>query len=261
LGKTGHYTSVVIIAIIIISIIISIIIISIIIISIIIISIIIISIIMSQTITTTITTRITTLRTEYRTVTFQKDGRGPCSWILNFLWLLIAGWHMFLTWFLAGILLCCTLIGIPCGCQAIKISFFLLFPFGKTMTYTDDGEGEGVGRCCCCCRRRSCDGVLNLLWALTIGWILALQAFVTGILLMVTIIGFPLGWQCIKLMYICLFPFGKDFIEEPVETITVVVVDNQYHLLPQHSQQQQQHHQQQQYHQHQQHAKHQCLGV
>jgi uncharacterized membrane protein YccF (DUF307 family) len=195
---------------------------------------------MSRTIETTTTTTITTVRTEYQTVTFQKDRRGLCSWIMNLLWLLIAGWHMFLTWFLTGVVLCCTLIGIPCGWQAIKISFFLLFPFGKTLTYTDDGEG-GVGPCCCCRCRRCCNRLLNLLWAVTVGWILALQALVTGIVLMATIIGIPLGWQCIKLMYICFLPFGKDFTAKRVETITVVVVDNQYHLLLDHPQPQEQH--------------------
>jgi uncharacterized membrane protein YccF (DUF307 family) len=176
---------------------------------------------MSRTITTTTTTS----QTEYQTITFRHDRRGACSWILNILWLLIAGWHMFLTWFLTGIVLCCTCIGIPCGWQAIKISLFLLFPFGKTLTYTD-GEG-GLGPCCCC------DLLLNILWAVTVGWILALQALVTGIFLMLTIIGIPFGWQCIKLMYICFLPFGKDFSAEQVETITVVVVEQQ---------QQQQHH-------------------
>lgn len=150
-------------------------------------------------------------------ITFKHDRRGLCAWILNFLWVAVAGWHLFTTWFVAGLILCCTCIGIPCGWQAIKISIFLLFPFGKSLMYTHEQvQGEG-GRCC----MRSCNCLLNVLWAVTVGWIFALQALLSGILLMMTIIGIPFGWQCFKLCYLCLCPFGMDFTAEAEETVFV----------------------------------------
>uniref|UniRef100_A0A7S4MDN6 Inner membrane component domain-containing protein n=1 Tax=Odontella aurita TaxID=265563 RepID=A0A7S4MDN6_9STRA len=153
---------------------------------------------------------------ESKTISFTHDRRGACSWILNLLWLVLGGWHMFLTWFVAGLLLCLSVVGIPCGWQVIKISVFLLFPFGKTIVYTGEGLGED-GRCCMSC----CNCLLNVVWALTAGWILALQAFLTGIAFCVTIVGIPFGWQCFKLMYICCRPFGVDFSAEEETTLPV----------------------------------------
>mmetsp|Transcript_5640 Transcript_5640/g.7058 ORF Transcript_5640/g.7058 Transcript_5640/m.7058 type:complete len:174 (+) Transcript_5640:132-653(+) len=149
-------------------------------------------------------------------ITFSYDRRSSCSWIFNILWLLIGGWHLFLTWFITGVLLCCTCIGIPCGMQVIKISLFLLFPFGKRLTYTSDGI-EDSGTLCC---MNSCNCIFNVIWALTAGWILALQAFLTGLAFIVTIIGIPFGWQCMKLTWLCFRPFGIDFTAEETATVT-----------------------------------------
>jgi uncharacterized membrane protein YccF (DUF307 family) len=166
----------------------------------------------------------TTSQQAVQQISFRHDRRGACSWILNILWLVLGGWQMFLTWFFTGLLICCCTcicipfgwIGIPFGWQVIKISMFLLFPFGKTMTYTHDQFQDG-GRCCV----RSCNCFLNIVWAVIVGWILALQALITGILLMVTIVGIPFGWQCFKLTYLCFCPFGFDFTAEEVETIVI----------------------------------------
>ena len=162
----------------------------------------------------------------------QRDRRGCCSWLGNVLWLVLGGWHLFLTWITVGITLCATIVGIPFGWQCFKVAFFLLFPFGKQAVYYEDStslvvhDGEyrrpsgccSGGCCCCCCRCNSmssfCTTLLNIIWAVCVGWILALQAFLTGILLCLTICGIPFGIQCFKLMQICFFPFGMDFTAE-----------------------------------------------
>jgi len=144
-------------------------------------------------------------------VSFMRDRRGPCSWILNLLWLVIGGWHMFLTWFIVGLVLCLTIIGIPCGIQVLKISWFLLFPFGQSISY--DVEYNGCCTCNCCS---------NCIWIIAVGWFLALQAVGTGIVFCLTCIGIPFGWQCFKLAYVCLWPFGADISADEIQTVTVV---------------------------------------
>lgn len=152
-----------------------------------------------------------------KTISFRRDRRGPCDWILNILWLLLGGWHLFLAWFCAGLILCVTIIGCPCGVQAIKISIFLLFPFGKQIVHIHDSIDDQGAQCCF----KSCNCLLNLIWAVTVGWILAIQAFLTGIVLCLTIVGIPFGIQCFKLTLLCFCPFGIDFTAEEVETVIV----------------------------------------
>ena len=151
-------------------------------------------------------------------MSFARDRRGPCSWILNLLWLVLGGWHLFLTWFICGLLLSISIICCPCGQQVLKIACFLLCPFGKTIA--------------CHPPQRHCGGLnclLNLLWIVTAGWILALQAVLAGIFMCITIIGIPFGYQCFKLAYISLWPFGLDVSSEYVETVTVTTT--QYAVL------------------------------
>ncbi|HMA62536.1 MAG TPA: YccF domain-containing protein [bacterium] len=50
----------------------------------------------------------------------------------------------------------------------------------------------------------------NLLWIVLGGGILIfLEYLIGGLILCLTIVGIPFGWQCIKLSVLGLFPFGK----------------------------------------------------
>jgi uncharacterized membrane protein YccF (DUF307 family) len=51
----------------------------------------------------------------------------------NILWVLFAGLWLALGYALAGVLLCITIIGIPFGIQAFKLSVLALWPFGRTV--------------------------------------------------------------------------------------------------------------------------------
>ena len=64
--------------------------------------------------------------------------RGPTGGCLetgfNVVWLVLFGWEIFLVHLLAGALLCITVIGIPFGVQAFKLSVLALWPFGRVIT-------------------------------------------------------------------------------------------------------------------------------
>jgi len=53
--------------------------------------------------------------------------------VFNIIWLFTFGWMIFLVHIAAGLLLCVTIIGIPFGIQAFKISGLALWPFGRTI--------------------------------------------------------------------------------------------------------------------------------
>lgn len=51
----------------------------------------------------------------------------------NILWLVIVGWGLFIAHLVAGAVLCVTIIGIPWGVQAFKLSTLALWPFGRVI--------------------------------------------------------------------------------------------------------------------------------
>lgn len=60
-------------------------------------------------------------------------GGGLPSALLNLIWLLVSGLPLALAAAINGLVLCCTIIGIPFGLQCFKIAKLALCPFGTTV--------------------------------------------------------------------------------------------------------------------------------
>lgn len=73
-----------------------------------------------------------------RTVVEDGGRAGVLQVIANLIWLVLVGWELFLVHLVSGALLCITIIGIPFGIQAFKMSVLALWPFGRTVVPTDD---------------------------------------------------------------------------------------------------------------------------
>ena len=116
----------------------------------------------------------------------------------NILWFVLGGLIGAIVLFLVGIVACITIIGIPLGIQFIKLSGFVLWPFGKTVEDTN------------------CNGFkvfLNVLWLL-LGGIFVVGAFyVWGAILHITIIGIPFGRQYFKIGSFLFKPLGHSFVK------------------------------------------------
>lgn len=110
----------------------------------------------------------------------------------NFLWFLPGGLILGLSWSLAGIFWCVTILGIPWGVQCFKFAKLAFFPFGKEIDY-----GGGLGSI-----------LLNIVWLLISGLALAAEAAVIGVVFCITIVGIPFGLQCFKIAKLALLPFG-----------------------------------------------------
>jgi len=109
----------------------------------------------------------------------------------NIIWVFVVGLWSALGFFLAGMIWCITIIGIPFGKQCFKLSSFMLSPFGKNVN-TDFGKHP----------------IANIIWLLLFGWELGLFFIFIGLLLCITIIGIPFGKQCFKLGLLSFIPFG-----------------------------------------------------
>ncbi|MCI8611796.1 MAG: hypothetical protein HFE66_07765 [Clostridiales bacterium] len=57
-------------------------------------------------------------------------GGSPISFIANMFWIILSGIPLALLSLLNGLLLCCTIIGIPFGCQCFKFAKLALAPSG-----------------------------------------------------------------------------------------------------------------------------------
>ncbi|WP_262713374.1 YccF domain-containing protein [Segetibacter aerophilus] len=117
------------------------------------------------------------------------------------IWLMFGGIIAALGYFIGGLLLCVTVIGIPFGFQCFKIGAFVLRPFGLHAVST----GTSMG-----CLLL----LLNILWICTGRLAAAISHLTFGCILCLTIIGIPFGLQHFKLIEVSLVPSGKQIIQK-----------------------------------------------
>ncbi|TIC82214.1 YccF domain-containing protein [Nocardioides sp. GY 10113] len=119
--------------------------------------------------------------------------------LLNVIWLVLAGFWLFLGYLAAAALWCITIIGIPFGIASFRIGLYALWPFGRTVVAKPGaGAGSLIG---------------NILWIILSGIWLAIGHAVSGVLLCLTIIGIPLGLANFKMIPISLTPLGKEIVD------------------------------------------------
>lgn len=119
--------------------------------------------------------------------------------ILNVVWLVLAGVWLAAGYVLAGIVMIVLIITIPFGLQAFKLAAFALWPFGRMAVRRSRPDGWSV--------------VGNVLWIVLGGWWLALAHLITGVLLAMTIIGFPLAVANFKMIPLAFSPFGRTIVK------------------------------------------------
>ncbi len=116
---------------------------------------------------------------------------GCLSVLGNIIWIITGGIITAILWFLLGIILCITIIGIPFGKQCFKFATITLAPFGKTVNLNFSKHP-----------------VANVLWLIFFGWEMFLGYIASGVILCITIIGIPFGIQAFKFGTLALIPFG-----------------------------------------------------
>ena len=119
----------------------------------------------------------------------------------NIIWLLFGGLLSALGYFIGGLALCFTVVGIPWGLQCFKLAGLVLWPFGQKVVSDSSDTG---------CLSVFC----NIVWIIFGGWYTALIHLFMGIILFITIIGIPWARQHFKLIEISLMPFGKRIVPE-----------------------------------------------
>jgi uncharacterized membrane protein YccF (DUF307 family) len=119
--------------------------------------------------------------------------------VLDILWLTLGGGFVIaIQYFLGGLLLCLTIVGIPFGVQCMKLAGLAAFPFGKDLHVEPSSLPGGPLRL-----------VLNVLWVVVAGIWIFLSHLGLALASAITIIGIPFAVQHLKLAVLALWPFGR----------------------------------------------------
>ena len=128
--------------------------------------------------------------------------------VLNVVWLVFGGLWMGLGWWIAGVVMVISIVGIPWAKACFVIGEFAFWPFGRRVVSREEVSG----------RQDLGTGVLgtigNVIWFLIAGIWLAIGHVVTAIVCFLTLIGIPFGIQHIKLAKITLAPIGKTVVDK-----------------------------------------------
>lgn len=115
----------------------------------------------------------------------------------NIMWLIFGGIIIALIYYVMGLLMCITIIGIPFGVQLFKLGTYSMWPFGHELVNVPNEPG-------------CVSVVMNLFWILCGWWEIALLHLFFGLVFCVTIVGIPLGLQHFKMALSTIMPFGKE---------------------------------------------------
>ena len=118
--------------------------------------------------------------------------------ILNIIWVILAGWALFLGYVVAGLLLCIPIVTIPWAIASFRLANYAFWPFGREVI---DRPTSGIGSL-----------LGNIVWVVLAGWWLAIAHILSGIALCITIIGIPMAIADFKMVPISLMPLGKEIV-------------------------------------------------
>ena len=112
----------------------------------------------------------------------------------NILWFVLGGFLVAGLYFLGGLMMCVTIIGIPFGIQMIKIAGLALCPFGRDVEMMRDSGCLNT--------------VFNILWLVLGWWEIAIVHLALAAVFAITIIGIPFAKAHWRIMKLSMLPFG-----------------------------------------------------
>ncbi|PDP84463.1 hypothetical protein CQJ94_27715 [Glycomyces fuscus] len=124
---------------------------------------------------------------------------GLLRFILNVIWIFVAGFWLAAGYVLAGVICCILIVTIPFGVASFRMARYAIWPFGRDLVRRPGAGGGST--------------FLNVIWVIVAGWWLALGHIATAIGLAVTIIGIPMAWASLKMIPVALAPFGNEIVE------------------------------------------------
>ena len=118
------------------------------------------------------------------------------TFLLNIIWFILGGFISWISWIVLGVLWSITIIGLPIGRQCFKFATMAAAPCGKGIQFSDSGGSL----------------LLNIIWIVFGGFVMAIEEVTLGIALCLTIVGIPFGLQHFKHAKLALLPVGARII-------------------------------------------------
>ena len=117
----------------------------------------------------------------------------------NIIWVIFGGLEIAVEYFIAGIFMMLTIIGIPFGWQSMKMGLLALWPFGSKIQEKSSQTG-------------CLNLFMNILWFFVGGIWICLTHIALGIVFCITLVGIPFGMMHFRLARLALSPFGKEIV-------------------------------------------------
>ena len=140
--------------------------------------------------------------------------------LFNFVWFLFFGWFSaFLVLILSGFM-AITLIGIPIAKSLLQFSKLSALPFGKEVIREKVEKGKGNVSLV-----KKIGGIIaNIIW-FPLGLFLTIVYFLLGIIMILTIIGIPIGIVYVRMGKFILMPIGARVIFQKKQEFASAVVN------------------------------------
>lgn len=135
----------------------------------------------------------------------------------NVIWFVLGGWYTALIWLIGAAIFAISVVGLPLTIAALQMASLSAWPFGREVVHVRELDGKGLTATTAV--TGTVGFIVNVLWALTFGWVLFLAYLLAGVLCCLTIIGIPFGLQSFKLAGISLWPVGRRVVTVELATL------------------------------------------
>lgn len=136
----------------------------------------------------------------------------------NVIWFLLCGGWTAILWLLGSVIFAISIIGLPLSRAAIEMAKMTAFPFGKDVVHIRELDQKELSATTA--MTGTIGFIFNILWACTFGIALFLSYLISGLLLCLLIITFPLGLQAFKLAGISFWPIGRRVVTKELAQVT-----------------------------------------
>ena len=128
--------------------------------------------------------------------------------VFNVLWFITFGWASALLTLIMAAVMAITIVGWPIAKALGNLAKLTAFPFGKRVIREVELKADGEVS-----ESRVVGGqIVNIIWALTLGWAMAALYIFLGLLAAVTIIGIPVAIVYFRTAKFVIWPMGAKVV-------------------------------------------------